>query len=66
MFVAFIVHDTSPGTVDAGGSPGFQSIFHCRRSPILSLLHMSHRAVKLNVYAAPSPVNGTRCSFGIY
>ena len=55
----------SPGTVDAGGSPGCQSIFHCRGSPMLSRLHMSHRALKLNVYAAPSPAHETRCSFGI-
>ena len=26
----------------------------------LSLLHMSHRAMKLNVYAAHSPAHGTR------
>ena len=57
----------SPGTVDAGVSPGCQSIFHCRGSPMLSLslLHMSHPTLKLNVYAAPSPAHGTRCSFGI-
>ncbi len=43
----------SPGTVDTGGSPGCQSIFYCRWSPMRSLLHMSHPALKLNVYAAP-------------
>ena len=55
----------SPGTVDSGGSPECQSIFHCRGSPMLSLLHMLHRALKLNVYAAPSPAHETCCSFGI-
>ena len=55
----------SPGTVDAGGSPGYQSIFRCRGSPMLSLLHMSHCVLKLNVYAAHSPAHHTRCSFGI-
>ena len=49
----------SHGTVDAGGSPGCQSIFHCRGSPMLSLLHISHRALKPNVYAAPSPAHGS-------
>ena len=46
------VHMTrpSPRTVDAGGSPGCQSVFHCRVSP----MHMPHRALKLNVYAATS------------
>ena len=39
-----------------------QSIFHCRGSPMLSLLHMSHRPLKLNVYAAPLPAHGARCS----
>ena len=55
----------SPGTVDAGGSPGCQSIFHCRGAPMVSLMHMSHRALKLNEYRASSHAHGTRCSFGI-
>ena len=56
----------SPGTVDAGGSSECQSIFHCRGLPMLSLLYMSHRTLKLNVFAAPSPAHGTRCSFVLF
>ena len=41
------------------------SVFHCRWSPMISLLHVSHRALKLNVNAAPSPAHGTSCSFDI-
>ena len=61
------VSRSSPGAVDAGRSPGCQSIFNCRELPLwpmVSVLHI-HRALKLNVYAAPLPAHGTRCSFGI-
>ena len=58
MLVVALVdeHDTcslrpSHSTADAEGSPGCQSSFHCIVPPMLSLLHMSHRAWKLNAYA---------------
>ena len=38
-------------TANAEGSPGCQSSYHCIVPPMLSLLHMPHRAWKLNAYA---------------
>ena len=55
--IAFVdEHETcsmrpSHRTDDANWSPGCQSSFYCIVPPMLSLLHMSHRAWKPNAYA---------------
>ena len=48
-------------TAVAEGSPGCQSSFHCIVLPMLSLLHMSHRAWKLNAFAVLLPIDEMSC-----